>query len=232
MDPRSIVSDLSKNNLPSVYICRKINATLRAKTIVSCSVTLHFYVVLMLSSNDGISEVSIAPWGDKTDQAILLTLKKQPFAWMRQLTPLTLLHRSIVHKRLKHSLEFTVQDFRWVAHCLSKWKNDRRADISQSILRTLRKHRARAWHGMAWHDMTSWPLKSHDFILTQSMSPSDYDRGKEPIEGRPNGSFCRLNIVWNLKWFHEVNVLAKGAKIKVAHNTFHILKTLSKLHAG
>jgi anti-sigma factor ChrR (cupin superfamily) len=109
MDQQSKVLYLSMKRLPAVAIHDDLVATLGAEAVSYPSVTRYLREAIFASSNlpDPLPPPEHQP--DDSDQAILLALADQPFASTRELSRLTHLPRTTVHKRLTQFLRFRVR---------------------------------------------------------------------------------------------------------------------------
>jgi hypothetical protein len=100
MDQQSIVLYLSMKGLSAVPIHDDLVATLGAEAVSYPSVTCYLREVIFASSNPPDPLPLPEHQLDDSDQAILLTLADQPFESIRELSRLTHLPRTTVHRRL------------------------------------------------------------------------------------------------------------------------------------
>jgi hypothetical protein len=98
MDQQSIVRYLSMKGLSAVTIHYDLVPTLGAEAVSYPSVTRYLREAIFASSNLPNPLAPPEHQLDGSDQAILLALADQPFASIRELSPLAHLPRTIVHK--------------------------------------------------------------------------------------------------------------------------------------
>jgi hypothetical protein len=109
---------------------------------------------------------------NSVDAAILKALTDNPFASVPELSRLTYLSRSIVHRRLMESLGFTVRHLHWIHHRLSDDQKTIRVNLSRELLRVLQKQQTRAWHNILTLDESWFYLcTDHERILLTSEQP-------------------------------------------------------------
>jgi hypothetical protein len=105
---------------------------------------------------------------DDFDQAILLSLADQPFASIRELSRLTHLPRTTVHRRLMRSLGFRVRHLRWVPHFLSRCQKLDRVRLSRQLLLILERQERRSWHDIVTLGESRFHLHTdHELIWAQ-----------------------------------------------------------------
>jgi hypothetical protein len=124
MVQRSIVLYLVRKGLSPRAIHDDLVATLGADAVSSSSVTPYLRGALFSSSNPPTPLPEPEAQLDDCDHAILLARTEQPFASVRELSRLTHLPRTTVHRRLTKSLGFRVRHLRWVpifCHTLKSW---------------------------------------------------------------------------------------------------------------
>jgi transcriptional regulator of acetoin/glycerol metabolism len=114
MDEQLTVLYLSRKGLSAVATHDDLVATLGADAVSYPSVTHFLREAIFVSSNPPDPLAPPEHQLDESDQAILLALASQPFASIRELSRLTHLPRTTVHRRLTQSLRFRVRHLRWV----------------------------------------------------------------------------------------------------------------------
>jgi hypothetical protein len=162
---------------------------------------------------------------DDLNQANLAALKDRPCASVRQLSRLTHLPSTTVHRRLTQSLGFVVRHLRWVPHVLSDAQKGERVNLSRRLLRMLEASAIE--HGIltleeSWFD----PSTDYEFVRL----PRDEnvcERERHTIQSK---KFMRT-IVWNPRGFHLIKVLEKGCKINAGYYIAEILEPLSQWHS-
>jgi hypothetical protein len=98
--------------------------------------------------NDGPPSEPISVEPSPVDQVILTALADEPFSSVRELSRLTCLPRSTVHRHLTDSLHFRIQHLRWIPHLLNPEQQRIRSTWPASCCASSRC-RARA-SGMTW----------------------------------------------------------------------------------
>jgi hypothetical protein len=116
MDFRVTVTDLDLRRLSVHAIHNDIVGTL-GPNIVGCSTIMHClreakFPLSTEEACDADDRRSI----DDADEAILFALNKSPFASVPQLSRLTHLPPTTIHRPLIQSLGFATRHFRWVPH--------------------------------------------------------------------------------------------------------------------
>jgi transcriptional regulator of acetoin/glycerol metabolism len=113
MDQRSIVVYLARKGLSAMEIDNDLVVTLGSDAKGSRSVTRFLREATFSSPNPPTPFSEEKPSLDNSKEALLLVLAEQPFESVRQLSRLTHLPRSTVHRRLTQSLGFHVHHLRW-----------------------------------------------------------------------------------------------------------------------
>jgi uncharacterized membrane protein len=116
MDQQSTVLYLFRKGLSAVVIHDDLVATLAATAVSYRSVTRYLREAIDASSSPPDPLPPREHQLDDSDQAILLVLADQPFASIRELSRLTHLPRTTVHRRLTQSLQFRMRHLRRVSH--------------------------------------------------------------------------------------------------------------------
>jgi hypothetical protein len=122
MDRQLIVLYLSRKELSAVAIHDDLAATLGAEVVSDPSVTRYLREAIFALSNPPDPLPPPEHQLDNSDQSILLALADQPFESIRELSQLTHLPRTTVHRRLTQSLGFRVRHIRWVPHFLAHYQ--------------------------------------------------------------------------------------------------------------
>jgi hypothetical protein len=102
--------------------------------------------------NDGPPSQPMTVEPGPIDQAILTALADEPFSSVRELSRLTCLPRSTVHRHLTDSLHFRIQHLRWIPHLLNPEQKQIREKMAGELLRVLSVQGARQWHNMVTLD--------------------------------------------------------------------------------
>jgi hypothetical protein len=107
--------------------------------------------------------VEISP----VDQAILTALADYPFSSGRELSRLTCLPRSTVHRHLTRPLHFAVRQLRWIDHFLDPGQKQTRVNLARGLLHVLSLPRARQGHAVVTRHESWFYLRSdHDLRWT------------------------------------------------------------------
>jgi hypothetical protein len=109
MDQQSIALYLSRKGLSAVAIHDDLVATFGAEAVSYPSVTHYLREAIFVSSNPPDPLPPPEHQLDDSDQAILFAPADQPFASIRELSRLTHLPRTTVHRRLMQSLGFPMR---------------------------------------------------------------------------------------------------------------------------
>jgi hypothetical protein len=160
---------------------------------------------------------------DDCDHAILLALAEQTFASLRELSRLTHLLRTTVHRRLTKSLGFRVHHLGWVPNFFSHFQKPDRMTLSQELLPMLEQQKQRSWHDIVTLDESLFYLNTdHELIWLQ---PDGEISGRE----RPTIQLEKvmLTIVWNPSGFYLINVLSKKLKFNTSFYVTQILGRVS-----
>jgi hypothetical protein len=154
----------------------------------------------------------------------MFALDENPFASVRQPSQLTHISPTTVYHPLTESLGFIARHLRWVLHALSNAQKTRQVDLSRQLLRMVEAQCDRAWHDIVTLD-ESWfyPSTDHELIwLPRGETVPEPER--YPVLSQE----LILTVVWNLRRFHLIDVLAKGRKFNTAYSAIEILSPLSK----
>jgi hypothetical protein len=114
IDQRSIAFCLSMKGLFSKEIHQKLVQTLGFQAVAYPTVTWHLHAAKFPAQSKKACDAE-----DSVDAGILKTLTDNPFPSVRDLSRLTCLSRSAVHRRLTDSLGFTLGHLNWIPHQLS-----------------------------------------------------------------------------------------------------------------
>jgi hypothetical protein len=133
MNQQSTVLYLSRKGLSAVAIHDDLVATLGAEAVNYPSVTRYLREALFASSNPPDPLPPPENQLDDSDKVILLALADQPFASIRELSRLTHLPKTTVHRRSTQSLRFHVHRLLWVPHFLSRDQKIDRMRLSPQL---------------------------------------------------------------------------------------------------
>jgi hypothetical protein len=118
MDQRSIALYFSMKGLSAKAIHQELIQKIGAEGVAYPTVTRYLRAKFPAQSKEGPDEAG----GTQTDPvqaAILEPITDNSFSFVRELSRLIYLSRSIVHRRLTESLGFTVRHLHWIRHRLS-----------------------------------------------------------------------------------------------------------------
>jgi hypothetical protein len=147
MEQRSIFSYLARKGLSPLPIHDDLVTTLSADAdaMSYSSVTHYLRDAVFASSNSPTSLIEPEAQFDDCDHAILLALAEQPFASVPELSLLTHLPRTTVHRTLTKSMGFRGCHLRWVLHLLSHSQKLDHVTLSQELLPMLERQKQRSW---------------------------------------------------------------------------------------
>jgi hypothetical protein len=134
MTQRPIAAYLSLKGMSPREIHDDIVATLEPDAASYSSVTRYLREARFPPSKPEPYPADVQRDLDDSDQAILIALKDSPFASVRQLSRLTHLHSTTVHRRLTRSLGFVARHLGWLPHALSDAQNGKRVNLSRRLL--------------------------------------------------------------------------------------------------
>jgi hypothetical protein len=136
MEQRSIVLYLARNGLSPLAIHRDLVTTLGADAdaVSYSSVTRYLRDAVFAFSNPPTALPEPKARFDDCDHAILLALAEQPFALVRELSRLTHLPRTTVHRKSTKFLGFRVRHLHWMPHLLSHSEKLDRVTLPQELL--------------------------------------------------------------------------------------------------
>jgi hypothetical protein len=155
MEQRSIILYLARKRLSRLAIHDDLVTTLGPDALSYSSVMHDPRDAVFVSSNPPTPLHRAEAEFDDCDQAILIALADQSFASVRQLSQLTHLPRTIVHRRLTNSLGFRVRNLRCVRHLLAHSQKLDRITLSQQFFSMLEREEQRSWHNIVTLD-DSW----------------------------------------------------------------------------
>jgi hypothetical protein len=129
MDQHLITLYLFMRGLSAKAIHQKHVRTLGAGAIAYPTVRWYLRGAKLLAQSKGAPDEPGVTRTDSVDATILKALTNNPFSSVRELSRLTCLSRSILHRRLTESFGFTVRHL----HRIPRWLSD---DQSQLVSRT------------------------------------------------------------------------------------------------
>jgi hypothetical protein len=112
---------------------------LDAKVVVYPTVTSYLHAANFLIQRKEAPDEAGVTQTDSVDAAILKALTDNPFSSVPELSRLTSLSRSTVHRCLTESLGFAVRHLHWIRHPLSDDQKTIRVNLSRELLRVLHR---------------------------------------------------------------------------------------------
>jgi hypothetical protein len=97
---------------------------------------------------------------DSIDADILKALTDNPFSSVRELSWMTCLFRSTVHRCLTESLGLTVRHLYWIHYCLSNDQKAIRVNLSRELMRVLQRQQTRGLHDILTLDESRFYLST------------------------------------------------------------------------
>jgi hypothetical protein len=117
--------------------------------------------------NDGPSSEPISVEHGAVDQAIFTALADDPFSLVQEISQLTCLPRSTVHRHLIDLLHFRIQHLRWIPDLLSPEEKRIRVNMAGELLPVLSVQGAHQWHDLVMLDESWFYMRSeHDLMWT------------------------------------------------------------------
>ena len=220
MDQRSIALYLSRKGLSATLIHQELVDTLGPEAAAYSTVTWYLREARFAGQSEEVPIETELMTTNPVDVAILGALSDRPFSSVRQLSRLTYLSRTTVHRHLTESLCFTVRYLRWILHRLSDQQKAIRVNLSRELLRVLEVQQSRSWHDIVTLD-ESWFYFSTDHERMW-LAPGETvpDRERHLIQSPK----MMITIVWNPSGFHIVTALPKGLKFNACYYTREILQ--------
>jgi hypothetical protein len=114
MDQQMTIAHLALKRLSGRAIHENLTATLGRGAVEYSSATRYLREIHLLPSSQDAVSADFRRGIDDTDQALLSTLDENPFASVRQVSPLTQIPPMTVYRSLTECLGFTALDLRWV----------------------------------------------------------------------------------------------------------------------
>jgi hypothetical protein len=144
MDQKSIVLYLYMNGMALDAIHEDLVRMLEENAIAYSTVTKYVRSIRFPPKQDAPSAEPMPVETSPVDQAILTALADYPFSSVRELSRLTYLPRSTVHRYLTRSLRFTIRRLRWIPHFLDPGQKQMRVNLARELLHVLSLQRAPA----------------------------------------------------------------------------------------
>jgi hypothetical protein len=137
MDQKAIVLSLHMKGIWLDAIHEDVMRVLGESAVAYSTVTKYVRSEKSPPKNDGPLSQPLTVEPGPVDQAILTALADDPFSSVRELSRLTCLPRSTVHRHLTDSLHFRIQYLRWIPHLLNPQKKRIRVNMAGELLRVL-----------------------------------------------------------------------------------------------
>jgi hypothetical protein len=137
MDQKPIVLYLHMRGMSLDALHEDLMRVLRENAVVYSTVTKYVRSEKIPPKNDGPPSEPMSVEPGPVDQAILAALADYPFSSVRELSRLTCLPRSTVHRYLTDSLHFRIQHLRWIPHLLNPEQQRIRVNMAGELLRVL-----------------------------------------------------------------------------------------------
>jgi hypothetical protein len=191
--------------------------------VAYCTVTKYVRSEKFPPMNDGppLQPIRIEP--GPVDQAIVTALADCPFSSVRELSRLTCLPRSTVHRQLTGSLHFRIQHVRWIPHLLNPEQKWIRVNMAGELLRVLSVQGARQWHDLLRLDESWFYLYSEQDLIEMALGEI-VPNGERYIVQSPE---FMVTIVWDPSGFHAVKALPKRSKFNAQYHSNNILVAIS-----
>jgi AraC-like DNA-binding protein len=139
MDQRSTVPYVSMKGLSAKAIHQELVQTLGAEAVAYPAVTWHLRTAKFPAQSKEVPRKAGVSWTDAVDAAILMALTNNPFYSVRDLSRLTHLSRSTVHRRLTEVLGFAICHLHWIPHRLPDDQKTIKVNLSREFLRVLQR---------------------------------------------------------------------------------------------
>jgi hypothetical protein len=134
MDQKSIVLYLHMKGMALDAIHEDLVRVLGEKAIASSTVPKCVRSARFPPKQDAPSAEPMPVETSPVDQAILTALADYPFSSGRELSRLTCLPRSTVHRHLTRSLHLTIRHLRWVPHFLDPGQKQTRVNLARGMM--------------------------------------------------------------------------------------------------
>jgi hypothetical protein len=230
MDSRSIAFCISMKELSAKAIHQERVQTLGAEAVAHPTVTWHLRAATFPAQSKEAPDEAGVTRTDSVDAAVPTAPTDNPFSSARELSRLTCLSRSTVHRRLTESFGFTVRHLHWIPRRLSGDQKAIRVNLSRELLRVLQRQQTRGRHNIltrdeSWFDLhtgyeriwlgTEQPVPDSELHMTQS----------------PNSMFA---VAWNHNGFRLVFALPKGLEFNAGYHAYttEILKRINNWWKG
>jgi hypothetical protein len=142
MDQKSIVFHLHMKGMALNAIHENLVRVLGENAIAYSTVTKYGRKARFPPTSDGPSAQPMPVETTLLDQAILMALADHPFSSMRELSRMTCLPRSTVHRHLTWSFHFPIRHLRSVPHFLDPGQKETRVNLAHELLHVLSLQRA------------------------------------------------------------------------------------------
>jgi hypothetical protein len=146
MDQKSIVLYLHMKGIALDAIHEDLVRVLGENAIAYSTVTTDVRRARFPPKQDAPSAEPMPVETSPVDQAILRALADYPFSSVRELSRVTSLPRSIVHRHLTQSLHFKIQHLRCISHFLDPGQKQTRVNLARMLFHVLSLQRAHQWH--------------------------------------------------------------------------------------
>jgi hypothetical protein len=157
------------------------------------------------------------------DEAILAAIGEKPFSSGRELSRLTCLPRSTVHRRLAQSLRFPVRHLRLVPGFLPAEQKRTRVDMAGELLRVLSGQVTHQCHDIVTLDESWVYVYTEHEMMWVSPGETVPDKEGQSIQAPE----LMLTVLWNASRFHVVKSLSKGTKFNAQYSVNNILIGIS-----
>jgi hypothetical protein len=161
MDQRPIALYLSMKGLSATLIYQELVDTLGREVAAYSTVTWYLREARFAGQSEEVPIETELMTPNPVDIAILGALADRPFSSVRELSRLTYLSRTTIHRHLTESLCFAIRYLRWIPHRLSDQQKAIRVNLSRELLRVLEVQQSRDWHDIVTLD-ESWFYFSTD----------------------------------------------------------------------
>jgi hypothetical protein len=135
MDQRSIALCAFMKGLSAKAIHQELIQTLHDEAFAYPAVTWYFRVAKFPAQGKATPDEAGVMRNDSVDADILKALTDNPFSSVRELSWVTCLFKSTVHRCLTESPGLTVRHLYWIRHCLSNDQKTIRVNLSRELMR-------------------------------------------------------------------------------------------------
>jgi hypothetical protein len=143
MDQKAIVLYLHMMGMLLDAIHKDLMRVVGENAVAYSTVTKYVRSEKFPPKNDGPPSEPISVEPGPADQAISTALADYPFSSVWELSRLTCLPRSTVHRHPTGSLHFRIQHLRWIPHLLNPEQQRIRVNMAGELLRVLSVQSAR-----------------------------------------------------------------------------------------